>query len=207
MGFKYCFIMWISVFLLSDILYSFESSNTKNQKVEEKVTYPEIYYSTTVPSEVKKRIENIVRITKSRIEQVKKRNIKNFDNHKKNKSVFSTLKNTQTINVSSTSEFFEVGEIYCYPNPSKRINPTIHIETAVEIDRIKVSIYEITGNKIKELTIDEKPVNKVIDGKNWYVYEKLWDLSDIGSGVYVLDMGVNYKGKYIKRRIKCAVIK
>jgi len=207
MGFKSCFIMWISVFLLSDILYSFESSDTKNQKIEEKVTYPKIYYSTTVPSEVKEHIKNIVRITKSRIEQVKKRDIKNFDNQRKNKSVFSTLKSTQTINVNSTSEFFEVGEVYCYPNPSKRINPTIHIEITVEVDKIRVPIYEITGNKIKELTIDEKPVNRFIYGKNWYVYEKLWDLSDIGSGVYVVDIDVNYKGKNIKRRVKCAVIK
>ena len=204
---KSCFIIWCNIFIFLNFLHSHEILDTKSRNIDRKINYPKVYYSSGISSKVRRHIEDIVERTKSKIIRNKRYNKRGLNRTKNNRLDFDILKGSQRLGPSGMVEFLELGETYCYPNPAKKAGPIIHIETSVEINRIKALIYDITGRKTSELIIGEKPAIKIIRGESWYIYEKLWDISEVGSGVYVFDLDISYGGKNIKRRLKCAVIK
>jgi hypothetical protein len=101
---------------------------------------------------------------------------------------------------------FKLGEVYCYPNPAKKINPIFHIETGIA-DKLELKIYDVSGSQIFEATLNGMP-QVMDDGQGpQYAYEYLWDVNNIGSGVYIFSVVSNKGNKILKRTGRCAVIR
>jgi len=101
---------------------------------------------------------------------------------------------------------FKLGEVYCYPNPAKMANPTFHIETGLA-DRVGLKIYDVSGALVHETTLTGPP-QQIDDGQGPQpAYEYLWDVKDIGSGVYIFSITSSQGDKTLKRTGRCAVIK
>ncbi|MFH1784759.1 MAG: discoidin domain-containing protein [bacterium] len=83
--------------------------------------------------------------------------------------------------IAQDSKDVSFNEVYSYPNPAKRINPTIHIDTTVSVDTIEISIYDIAGDLVHSANLDGSSIS--IGGNS--VYEYTWDVSNVASGIYV----------------------
>lgn len=101
---------------------------------------------------------------------------------------------------------FKLGDVYCFPNPAKRQTPTFHIELGIA-DKVDLSIYDLSGDLVHKTSLSGTP-QVIDDGQGpQYAYEYTWNISDIGSGVYIYAIRAR-KGKQNIRSVgKCAVIK
>ena len=101
---------------------------------------------------------------------------------------------------------FKLGEIYCYPNPAKKTNPTFHIETGLA-DKVELKVYDTAGGFIHETVLTGMP-QVIDDGQGpQYAYEHLWDVKNAGSGVYIFSITAKNGDKTLKKTGRCAVIK
>ena len=101
---------------------------------------------------------------------------------------------------------FRLGEVYSFPNPAMRTNPTFHIEVGIA-DKVEIRIYDLSGDLVHETSLSGNP-RLIDDGQGpQYAYEYTWDVSDVGSGVYVYVMIARKGSEKIKKVGKCAVIK
>ena len=101
---------------------------------------------------------------------------------------------------------FKLGEVYCYPNPAKKTNPTFHIETGLA-DKVELKVYDVAGDTIHETVLTGMP-QVINDGQGpQYAYEYLWDIKNTGSGVYVFSITAKKGDKTLKKTGRCAVIK
>ncbi|MDQ7774001.1 MAG: T9SS type A sorting domain-containing protein [Elusimicrobiales bacterium] len=101
---------------------------------------------------------------------------------------------------------FKLGEVYCYPNPARRTNPTFHMETGLA-DKVQLKIYDVSGDLVHETTLSGTP-QQVDDGQGpQLAYEYLWDTKNAGSGVYIFSITSSQGDKNLKRTGRCAVIK
>jgi len=102
----------------------------------------------------------------------------------------------------------EFDEVYTYPNPARSgQNPTFHIETGAA-DRVEIHIYDVSGEHIFSKTV-EGPAKTVDDGQGpQLAFEYEWDVSGVGSGVYLYVIIAHQDGKGSARKVgKCAVIR
>ncbi|MBI4668001.1 MAG: T9SS type A sorting domain-containing protein [Elusimicrobia bacterium] len=114
---------------------------------------------------------------------------------------------TQNLLIQGADPTFKLGEIYCYPNPAKRQNPTFHIEVGVA-DKVDLRLYDISGDLIHEISLSGDP--QIIDNGQGlqYAYEYPWDASNIGSGVYVFVVQSFKANKETLKKIgKCVIVK
>lgn len=101
---------------------------------------------------------------------------------------------------------FKLGEVYCYPNPSKKTNPSFHMETGLA-DKVELKVYDTAGDLVYETVLTGTP-QVIDDGQGpQYAYEYLWDVRNIGSGVYIFSMTAKKGDKTLRKSGRCAVIK
>jgi len=101
---------------------------------------------------------------------------------------------------------FRLGEVYCYPNPAKKTNPTFHIETGVA-DKVELKVYDAAGDLVHKMILTGMP-QVVNDGQGpQYAYEYLWETKNAGSGVYIFSITANKGDNTLKKTGRCAVIK
>ena len=118
----------------------------------------------------------------------------------------STTTNNNILRVASAEPVFQLGEVYCYPNPAKKTNPTFHMETGLA-DKVELKIYDVAGDLVHETVLAGMP-QVIDDGQGpQYAYEYLWDAKDAGSGVYIFSMTAKKGDKTLKKTGRCAVIK
>ncbi len=118
----------------------------------------------------------------------------------------STATSNNVSRVASAESVFQLGEVYCYPNPAKKTSPTFHIETGLA-DKVELKVYDIAGDIIHETVLTGLP-QVIDDGQGpQYAYEYLWDVKNSGSGVYIFSMTAKKGDKTLKKTGRCAVIK
>jgi hypothetical protein len=101
---------------------------------------------------------------------------------------------------------FSLGEVYCFPNPAKKTNPTFHIETGLA-DKVELRLYDTAGDIVHETVLTGQP-QLIDDGQGpQYAYEYPWDVRNVGSGVYIFSMTARRGDKTLKKTGRCAVIK
>ena len=101
---------------------------------------------------------------------------------------------------------FKLGEVYAFPNPAKRQNPTLHIEVGIA-DSVEIRIYDIAGDLAHETRLTGMP-QIIDDGQGpQYAYEYTWNISGVGSGVYIYAIRARKEKQDIRSVGKCAVIK
>ena len=107
----------------------------------------------------------------------------------------------------SADATFKQGEIYAFPNPAKLRNPTFHIEVGIA-ESVELRVYDVAGHLRHSVGLGGVP--SIVDRGNGprYAYEYVWDVSGVGSDVYVYVVHAR-KGGYsgIKVIKKVAVIK
>jgi hypothetical protein len=185
-------------------LYSYDKSKDKGfDKALEK--YYQIYNSsrTALPG----LRQHILKYKIKPLEYIKQKESKRDNSIKKRKIGKKSAGVMSDIKPFTISEpIFKKGEMYCYPNPAKGINPKFHIETGIA-DMAEIEVYDITGKKVDGIKIEGTP--QIIDDGQGpeYAYETEWDTTNTGSGVYIIYVR-SYRGdKKIEGRFKCAVIK
>lgn len=97
-------------------------------------------------------------------------------------------------------------EVYFYPNPAVRVNPTLHAET--NAPELLLRIYNKAGERVHESTIAD-PLVLVSDGAGLQsAHERVWDVSGLAPDVYFYYVEARNGGATgIKRTGKVAVIK
>jgi len=101
---------------------------------------------------------------------------------------------------------FKLGEVYCYPNPAKKTNPTFHVETGLA-DKVELSIYDVSGDLVREIVLAGPP-QLIDDGQGpQLAYEYLWDAGNAGSGVYIFSVTTKQGNRSLRKTGRCAVIK
>ena len=101
---------------------------------------------------------------------------------------------------------FKLGEVYCYPNPAKKTNPTFHMEAGLA-DKVELKVYDTAGDLVHETVLTGMP-QVINDGQgSQYAYEYLWDTKNAGSGVYIFSMTAKKGDKTLRKTGRCAVIK
>jgi hypothetical protein len=126
------------------------------------------------------------------------------------KRVLSASSGAGTAEISSIEaagdSTFKLGEVYCYPNPAKKANPTFHIETGIA-DKVELRLYDMAGDIVHETILTGMP-QVIDDGQGpQYAYEYLWDVKNAGSGVYIFSMTARNGDRSLKKTGRCAVIK
>jgi len=108
--------------------------------------------------------------------------------------------------LSGPDPAFRLGEVYVYPNPALRgAAPVLHIETGIA-DRVKISIYTVSGRQAHEHTLTGMPV-ALDDGNGLsYAYEYAWRDS-VPSGVYYYHIEAEKGGQKIRKSGKFAVVR
>lgn len=107
---------------------------------------------------------------------------------------------------SSADATFRLGEVYCYPNPAKKVNPVFHIEAGLA-DKVELAIYNIAGDIVHQAALTGIP-QLIDDGQgSQYAFEYSWDVSRVASGVYIFGVTAKQGDKTLKKTGRCAVIK
>ncbi|HBE88960.1 MAG TPA: hypothetical protein DDW67_07465 [Elusimicrobia bacterium] len=164
----------------------------------------ELYNSTATPASQKPRLKHFID-RRERIEKILS------SGRASRQRALSAPASVKTTGVSSAAPLaadtaFKLGEVYCYPNPAKRTNPTFHIETGLA-DKVELKIYDVSGDTVHETTLSGVP-GLIDDGQGpQYAYEYQWDVRNAGSGVYIFSVTSRQGDKTLKKTGRCAVIK
>ena len=131
----------------------------------------ELYNSTSTPEPYKRILKRLL----DKEERVKK--LRGNARRAAQNRILSAPAAVNPASVSSVSPLaadsaFKLGEVYCYPNPAKKTNPTFHIETG-QADKVELKVYDIAGDIIHETVLTGLP-QVIDDGKGpQYAYEYL----------------------------------
>ncbi len=193
----------ISVSVLSFLLPTglIPCSNAADKKIN---NLYELYNSTSTTTRHKRILKHFVD-KKERFEKMR------HSGKAARKRALSAPISGKTTGVSSTAPLavdtaFKLGEVYCYPNPAKKTNPTFHIETGLA-DRVELKIYDVSGQTVHETVLTGAP-QLIDDGQGaQYAYEYPWDIGNVGSGVYIFSITSSQRDKTLKKTGRCAVIR
>jgi hypothetical protein len=105
-------------------------------------------------------------------------------------------------------ESFGLKELYAFPNPAKRTNPCIRLQTGLA-DSAKVEIYDSAGALVHKASFGPPRVLDDGNGKGpQWTFDYVWDVSGKGSGVYLYAVTASKAGyRDIKTTKKLAVLK
>jgi len=164
----------------------------------------ELYNSTSTPENYKQTLKRSI----DRKERAEK--MRGYAKRAPGKSALARPSGVRVAGVSSVPAAadpgFSLGEVYCYPNPAKRTNPTFHIETGLA-DKVELRLYDTAGDIVHEKILTGQP-QLIDDGQGpQYAYEYPWDVKSVGSGVYIFSMTARRGDKTLKKTGRCAVIK
>lgn len=184
-----------AVILVSALMIFHKGSFAADKKMD---GLYELYNSTSTPAIYKDRIGSIIESLERRkavVETAKKKHSKSA------KTAAPKMVFTQSADAT-----FQASEIYCFPNPAKRVNPTFHMETGIA-DKVELNIYDVSGSLVHDAVITGQP-QIIDDGQGaQYAYEYAWDTSKIASGVYPYSVKAVKDSRVIKKTGKCAVIR
>ena len=125
---------------------------------------------------------------------------------KKRAAAARTAAVSATVAPSSADATFRLGEVYCYPNPAKKVNPVFHIEAGLA-DKVELAIYNTAGESMHQAALTGIP-QLIDDGQgSQYAFEYSWDVSRVASGVYIFGVTARQGDKTLKKTGRCAVIK
>jgi len=102
------------------------------------------------------------------------------------------------------------GSVYAFPNPALRgRGPTLHVEAGAA-DRLDIRIFDLSGELVHSTTLTGPP--SVIDDGSGRgpvpAFEYTWDVSGVGSGVYIYALEASKAGAGSIRKLgKAAVLK
>lgn len=194
-------IVGIAVLFLFPFIGSVGSSQATDKRTDKLY---ELYNSTATPANQKPRLKHFIE-RRERIEQIRS------SSRATRSRALSAPASVKTTGVSSAVPLaadaaFKLGEVYCYPNPAKKTNPTFHIETG-QADKVELKIYDVSGDLVHETTLTGAP-QQIDDGQGpQLAYEYLWDIKNAGSGVYIFSITSSQGDKTLKKTGRCAVIK
>jgi hypothetical protein len=101
----------------------------------------------------------------------------------------------------SATGAFRLGEHFCFPNPARGVDPTLHLD-AGSADAVTARIYDLSGATLAEFELEAT----VVGGKA--VFEGKWEAKAQGSGVYVYGLTASKEGANDLKAIgKCALLK
>ncbi|MBI5624770.1 MAG: IPT/TIG domain-containing protein [Elusimicrobia bacterium] len=119
-------------------------------------------------------------------------------------SLFQPMAPSQA--VAQAEESFSLREVYAFPNPAKRQNPTIRLQVG-KADSARVEIYNVAGQLVRQAAFAAARLVDDGSGAEW-TFDYTWDVSGMGSGVYIYAVTASKAGyKDIKATKKLAVIK
>lgn len=164
----------------------------------------ELYNSTSIPENYKQTLKHSID-RKERAEQFRGR-----AKRAAGKRALSRPSAVRAAGVSlvpaAADPGFSLGEVYCFPNPAKKTNPTFHIETGLA-DKVELRLYNTAGDIVHEKILTGQP-QLIDDGQGpQYAYEYPWNVGNVGSGVYIFSMTARRGDKTLKKTGRCAVIK
>ena len=181
--------------IFSILIFSFCGISYADERIDKLY---ELYKSTSTPAIYKHRMRFILKGMKRRRTLI--------DAAKKKHGKIVKPAAQKMVLPQSADASFQVGEVYCFPNPAKKINPTFHIEVGIA-DKVQLYIYDVSGSLIHETQINGLP-QIIDDGQGpQYAYEYMWNISTIASGVYIYSVKAEKSGKKLRKNGKCAVIK
>lgn len=108
--------------------------------------------------------------------------------------------------VETPDSTFRLGEVYVFPNPAKRKNPTFRIEVGVA-DSVDLEIYNLAGRPVHEVSLTSPP--RIMDDGQGprYAYEYTWNVSGVSSGGYVYVVTARKGSETLNKRGKCIIVK
>ena len=158
----------------------------------------ELYHSTSTPAIYKDRMGAVLEGIERRRDVIKKARQKSAQAPKQ--APFRAAA------VQSADASFKAGEVYCFPNPAKKTNPTFNIETGIA-DKVELNVYDVSGSLVHNTVLTGQP-QIINDGQGpQYAYEFAWDVSKTGSGVYLYSVKAVKGAQVIRKSGKCAVIR
>lgn len=164
----------------------------------------ELYTSTSTPDNYKQILKRSID-RKERAEQLRGRAKRAAGTRALSKPAIVRAAGVSSV-PAAADPGFSLGEVYCFPNPAKKTNPTFHIETGLA-DKVELKIYDVSGDIVHE-TVMTAPPQLIDDGQGpQYAYEYPWDVRNVGSGVYIFSMTARRGDKTLKKTGRCAVIK
>ena len=193
------------ILIFSILIFSFCGISHANEIQE----LYEFYKSTSTPPLYKRHIGMMIKRLERRT-AIRKKISERRNKRKKSvnalKSVSQSPVEIKNNIVQSADASFKLGEVYCFPNPAKKTNPTFHMEVGIA-DKVQLYIYDVSGSLIHETLISGLP-QIIDDGQgSQYAYEYIWNASNIASGVYIYRVKAEKNGKALKKNGKCAVIR
>ena len=174
---------------------------------DETRTLYELYKSTSTPKLYKRHIGKMLK-RQERMAVIHKKVTEKRNKKQKRLKAIKAVSQFPTKNniIQSADASFKLGEVYSFPNPAKKTNPTFHIEVGIA-DKVQLYIYDVSGSLIHEAIINGLP-QIIDDGQGpQYAYEYMWNTSTIASGVYLYSIKAEKSGKILRKNGKCAVIK
>lgn len=125
-------------------------------------------------------------------------------------SIYQVLAPAQAIAPTAVADAgFFFRELYAFPNPSRQ-GETVTIRTQVGLaDSVAIKIYDVSGQLLHSAS---PAAPKILDDGNGkgvqYTYDYSWDVSGIGSGVYLYAITAKRIGHPdIRKTGKAAVLK
>ncbi len=193
-------VVLAAVFVLSHILYSgYSFAADKTDKLYE------LYNSTSTPKNYKRILKQSID-RKERVKKLRGNAGRTAKKHVLAAPVSIKAAGVSSVDILAADPAFKLGEVYCYPNPARKTNPTFHIETGLA-DRVELKIYDISGDLVHETALTGPP-QQIDDGQGpQLAYEYLWDVKNAGSGVYIFSIASRQGDKTLKKTGRCAVVK
>jgi hypothetical protein len=101
-----------------------------------------------------------------------------------------------------------VGDIFVFPNPAKRTDPTVHVDCA-GAESVEIKIYDFLGAKVNEATLTGAPNTTADRGHGPKpAYEYTWSPAGAASGVYFYSVRVRLQGQgEVRKSGKFALIR
>jgi hypothetical protein len=84
---------------------------------------------------------------------------------------------------------FALGQVYAFPNPSRGVPPTLHMEVG-KADEVRIHIYDVSGHLRHEASVGGAP--SLVDGV--HAYEYVWHAADEAPGLYIFTVRAKRAG-------------
>jgi len=164
-----------------------------------------IYYSSSTPAYIQKGLEYSVKVIehRRRLETQGPTLIANSSPASTMQSQSATVQATPAL----AAQDFALRTIYVFPNPAVAgQKPTIHVSVGVA-DKVTFRFYDISGQQVRQATIDSPP-SQIDDGTGVHpAYEYSWE-GRIPSGVYLYSVTAEKAGQApIRQAGKFAVVR
>lgn len=166
----------------------------------------QVYASTAAPAGMESLVKTIVEnLTRKR--NLERERAARLSGAQPRAAVMSVAPAAPVATPAATANDFQLRSIYAFPNPAVAgQKPTIHVSVGVA-DKVTFRFYDISGQQVRQATIDSPP-SQIDDGTGVHpAYEYSWE-GRIPSGVYLYSVTAEKAGQApIKQAGKFAVVR